>query len=120
MVALRGATTVENDRPEEVRARTLELYDRLVEANSLERERIISVVFSVTDDLRCAYPGKFLREDRGLTEAALMHFNEMKVTGSLQKCIRLMVHYEGNIPKHPVYLHGAAVLRPDLRGESRD
>lgn len=120
MVALRGATTVENDRPEEIRARTVELYDNLVEANSLEQERIISVVFSVTDDLRSAYPGKYLREDRGLTEAALMHFNEMKVTGSLQKCIRLMVHYEGNIPKHQVYLHGSAILRPDLMGKSRD
>lgn len=120
MMALRGATTVEKDRPEEIRARTLELYDALVEANNLEQEKIISIVFSATDDIRSAYPGKFLREDRGLAEAALMHFNEMKVTGSLQKCIRILVHYEGNIPKRQVYLHGAAVLRPDLMDKSGD
>lgn len=120
MVALRGATTVENDSPEEIRVRTLELYDNLVEVNALHPEKIISVVFSVTEDIRSAYPGKFLREDRGLTEAALMHFNEMRVTGSLQKCIRMMVHYEGNLPKHPVYLHEAGILRPDLKDKSSD
>lgn len=114
MVALRGATTVEKDTPEEIRKRTLELYDRLVEANSLERDRIVSVVFSVTEDIASAYPGRYLRVERDLTEAALMHFNEMKVKGSLQKCIRIMVHYEGNTPKRMVYLHGAAILRPDL------
>lgn len=120
MVALRGATTVENDQPEEIRVRTLELYDRLVEANSLQQEQIISIIISVTDDIRSAYPGKFLREDRGLTEVALMHFNEMRVMGYLQKCIRLMVHYEGNVPKCQVYLHEASTLRPDLIGKSRD
>ncbi|HSP46687.1 MAG TPA: chorismate mutase [Clostridiaceae bacterium] len=116
MTALRGATTVENDTPDEIRMRTLELYDRLMEANTLEPERIISVVFSVTEDIQSAYPGMFLRLERGLTETALMHFNEMKVTGSLQKCIRIMIHYEGKTPKAMVYLHGATILRPDLKG----
>ncbi|GFI61170.1 chorismate mutase AroH [Clostridiales bacterium] len=54
----------------------------------------------------------------GITEPALMCLQEMKVEGSLQKCIRVMVVVEGSYERNGlrhVYLRGASNLRPDLR-----
>jgi len=114
MIALRGATTIENDTPEEIKAAVLEMFDELVKRNKLKCEKIVSILFTATKDVHSAYPGKFLRLDRGIIQPAILHFQEMQVDDSLQKCIRILIHYEENIIKENVYLHGASELRPDL------
>lgn len=114
MIALRGATTVEQDTPEEICEAVLELFDELMIRNHLETEKIISILFTATKDVHSAYPGKFLRLHRGITQPAILHFQEMEVDHSLQKCIRVLLNYEGNIVKENVYLRGASELRPDL------
>jgi chorismate mutase len=48
---IRGATTVEGDRPEAVREATLELLDTLVSANGCEPADIAAVIFTLSDDL---------------------------------------------------------------------
>lgn len=116
MMALRGATTVTANEAENLRERTLELWDRIRQVNSFELEDIVSVIFTCTRDIDCDYPGKYVRLERGLTRASLLHFNEMNVVGTLPMCIRIQIQLD--LPKDrrtiPVYLHEAASLRPDL------
>ena len=75
---------------------------------------MISILFTATKDLQAAYPGRFLREELGMTEVPLLHFQEMHVEGALEKCIRVLVYYDAPIKGIPVYLGEAATLRPDL------
>lgn len=116
MIALRGATTVANDTPEEIRITVLEMFDELVRRNSLQMGNIVSILFTATKDVRSAYPGKYLREDRAVTDVAILHFQEMDVEAALSKCIRILIHYEGISNKEHVYLRGAKDLRPDISG----
>lgn len=116
MVGIRGATTINNDTEEDIMNCTTELLEKAISYNSLDRELIKAVFFSCTKDITSAYPAKAAREI-GFTEIPLMCFQEMHVDGSLQKCIRLCIFYEGEISpkdiKH-VYLKEAKHLRPDL------
>lgn len=114
MIALRGATTVEKDTPEEIEDAVLEMFDELMKRNQLKAEKIVSILFTATRDVHSSYPGKFLRLHRGITQPAILHFQEMEVDASLQKCIRVLINYEENIVKENVYLRGASELRPDL------
>lgn len=114
MMTIRGAITVEKDTPEEIREAVLTLYDRILEVNGLQTQDIQTILFSATKDLRSAYPGKTLREERGLTETALLHFQEMDVEGAMPKCLRLLIQCQGDARGKPVYLRDAMRLRPDL------
>lgn len=114
MMAIRGAITVDRDTPEAIREAVLTLYDRMLVVNGLQAQDIQTILFSATKDLRSAYPGKYLREERGLTETALLHFQEMDVEGAMPKCLRLLLQCPGNAKGKPVYLRDAKRLRPDL------
>lgn len=114
MIAIRGAITIEKDTPEEIREATVLLISTILESNRLEPEKIISVLFSATKDITSAYPGKFMRSDLGLDKVAILHFQEMEVAGSLPLCIRVMMHYDGDILQENIYLRKARGLRPDL------
>ncbi len=117
MKSLRGATTVPANTEADVRSRILELWDVILEFNHFQMEDIVSVIFTCTEDIDCAYPGKFVRLERGLTASSILHFNEMKVKGSLPLCIRILIQLD--VPRDtevfPVYLHQSASLRPDLQ-----
>ena len=55
----------------------------------------------------------------GLHDVPLLGLQEMEVAGMLGHCIRVMMHLEWDRPRSElrhVFLHGAAVLRPDLAG----
>lgn len=116
MNSLRGATTIENNTEEEIREAVLELWDEIMKRNGLESSDVTSLIISCTEDIDAAYPGKFVRLERGLDHASILHFNEMKVKGALKMCIRLLI--ELDIDKNRklsfVYLRNARKLRPDL------
>jgi len=112
---IRGATVVEADTPEAIRAATHELLAALIAANALEADAIASVIFSTTPDLTAEAPARTARE-LGWHEAALLCVTEMPVPGTLQRCLRVLIHW--NTDKRPdevchVYLHSATQLRPD-------
>ncbi len=115
IVTIRGATTTNNNQKDILLA-AKELLEEIREKNKLDKKGVISILFSATQDLDSVYPARAARE-LGYTKCGLMCFNEMKVIGSLNKCIRLMILYNGNLSqdevKH-VYLRDAVVLRPDL------
>lgn len=114
--AIRGAITVKSNEENEILEMTAELLKSMTEQNGIEKDDIISVIFSVTSDLNAAFPAAAARR-MGWTETALMCTYEINVPGSLQRCIRVLMHIHTSKNKHElrsVYLKGAKELRPDL------
>ena len=114
MIAIRGAITIKKDTPEEIRVASVKLVREMIEVNHLDINRLISILFTATTDIRSPYPGKFAREALELSDVAILHFQEMYVEESLERCIRVLMYYEDLIKPVPVYLDGATKLRPDL------
>ncbi|MFZ6031469.1 MAG: chorismate mutase [Chloroflexota bacterium] len=114
---IRGATAIENDTPEEILSATSDLLATIVRANpTLQPEDIASALFTVTDDLRAVYPARAAR-DLGWTHVPLMCAREIPVQDSLPRCIRVLLHWNTDLPQSAVrhvYLGAATRLRPDL------
>jgi len=113
---IRGATTCQADEAS-ILAATRELLSVILKANpSLQTSDIASAWFTVTSDLQLVHPAKAARE-MGWNEVPLMCSREIDVPGSLGNCVRVLIHWNTDLPqsavKH-VYLHDAAKLRPDL------
>jgi chorismate mutase len=116
MRAIRGATTVESDTPEEIRRATRELLETIVARNDFTSGDVISAIFTVTDDLRSEFPAHAARE-LGWLDVPLLCTMEIPVPGSLARCIRVLLHIESVKARaeiRHVYLHDARALRPDL------
>jgi chorismate mutase len=119
--AIRGATTVEENTEQEILNATCELLKTMMEVNGTEKDNIISIIFSVTMDLNAAFPAVAARR-LGWTETALMSTYEINVPGSLQKCIRVMMHInteKKNSELKFVYQKQARLLRPDLMEQNQ-
>jgi len=117
--ALRGAITVDADDPTLILDATRTLLRELVLLNSLDTEQLVSVIFTATPDLTAAFPARAARE-LGWNDVPLLCMTEMTVSGSLPRCVRVLMHAE--LPREAgrgrhVYLRGAAELRPDLATE---
>ncbi|MGJ0846708.1 chorismate mutase [Tissierella praeacuta] len=116
IVTIRGAITVPENSVSSILNSTTELLIEIEKENNIDREKVISIIFSCTNDLDKVYPAKAAR-NLGYTNIGLMCFNEMYVEGSLNRCIRLMVLYNSIINQKDVkhiYLRDAKILRPDL------
>jgi chorismate mutase len=114
--AIRGATTVERDSAEDIRAATQALLAEMAARNGIAPEDVISAVFTVTADLRAEFPARAAR-DLGWVDVPLLCTVEIPVPGALPRCIRVMLHIETTRARDAiehVYLAGARALRPDL------
>jgi chorismate mutase len=115
LFALRGATSVESNAADAILSGTAELMRELMARNDLDTERMVSCIFTVTEDLDAEFPAVAAR-NIGLDAVPLLCAREVPVPGSLPRVIRVLVHYyapESHRPRH-VYLHEARVLRADL------
>jgi chorismate mutase len=111
--ALRGATTIDHDDPHHVREATRELLEQMVARNNIALDDIISVVFTVSNDITTEFPARAAR-DLGWVDVPLLCATEIPVRGAVPHCIRVLIHLESNRPRselQPVYLRGAAQLR---------
>ncbi|MEA2764192.1 MAG: chorismate mutase, partial [Gemmatimonadaceae bacterium] len=114
--AIRGATSVEEDNPQQVADATRELLQHIVERNCLEVDEIISVIFTVTPDIRSVFPALAARE-MGWVGVPLLCASEIPVEGSMPRCLRTLLQVELRAPRRletHVYLRDAVSLRPDL------
>lgn len=114
--AIRGATTVPENTRDAIRDAVHELLDDLEAHNDLDLEEVISVTFSVTRDLDAVFPAAIARERPHWCNVPLMDVQHMHVVGSLERCIRFLIHFNTPEPAatiHHVYLRGAKHLRPD-------
>ena len=116
---VRGAITVASDNAAEIVAGTKRLLCEMIDRNGIETDEIVSVLFSLTADLRAAFPALGARE-MGWTFVPMLHFTEIGVPGALPRCIRVLMHVNTTRTQREIehaYLDGAAVLRPDLHRE---
>lgn len=116
--ALRGATTVDADTPEQIAERTVALLEEMFERNGVDHDDLISIWFTVTEDLCSAFPATGARSI-GLGDVPLLCAREIPVPGSMARCIRVLAHLTTDRARdqlHHVYLEGAVSLRDDLPG----
>ena len=116
--ALRGATTVDVDTPEQIASRTIALLETMFERNGVSHDDLISIWFTVTDDIVSAFPATAARTI-GLGDVPLLCAREIPVVGSMPRCIRVLAHFSTERARddlHHVYLENAAGLRDDLPG----
>ena len=114
--ALRGAITVDVDEADEVRERTIDLLNLLFKRNELNVDDVISIFFTVTEDIRSLPPAAAAREF-GLVDVPLLCAQEMASDGGLDRCIRLLLHIDTEREREEirhVFLRQATTLRPDL------
>lgn len=110
---IRGATTTARNGKTEIIAATKELLLAIQKENGFKVEEIASALFSVTNDLDAEFPAVAARE-LGWNDTPLMCMREINVPGSLQLCVRVLLHVNTDQPqtamKH-VYLREAKGLR---------
>ena len=112
---VRGATTAEQTDRESVLVATRELLATMIRLNGIDRTDVASAIFTTTTDITSVFPATAARQ-LGWLDVPLMCGHEMTVEGSLQKCIRIMLHWNTDKAQDQIqhiYLHGAKVLRPD-------
>ncbi len=114
--ALRGATTVDHDSPQQVTERVQELLAALLARNELVEDDIISILFTATADVVSMFPATAAR-GMGFGAVPLLCAAEIPVPGAMPRCIRALLHVHtprGRAELHHVYLQGAQGLRDDL------
>lgn len=116
---IRGATVAPADAKDDILEVTRELLLQLSEANDLDKDDIVSIIFTVTPDLHAEFPAKAAREI-GWADLPLLGAVEMDRPGAPKRCIRVLIHAytalaAGEISH--IYLRGAEVLRPDRQGK---
>jgi chorismate mutase len=119
--AIRGATTVDADIPDQIEARTKELVLEMAARNGFSEADVISAFFTATPDIRSLNPATGARR-LGWTEVPLIGIAELDIENMLPLCVRVMFHVETDLSRSElqhVFLHGATVLRPDLVAKSR-
>jgi chorismate mutase len=115
LYAVRGATAVPRNDVKAILDSTEELLRELISRNELESERMVSCLFTSTDDLNAEFPAVAARR-LGLDAVSLLCTRELDVPGAMRGVIRVLLHYyasEGHSPVH-VYLGDAQQLRKDL------
>jgi len=114
--ALRGATTLDEDTSEQVVERTIALLEALFERNGLEKNDLVSVLFTATDDIHSVFPALAARKF-GLGDIPLICARELDIEGGTPRCIRVLMHITTDRRRedlHHVYLEGAVGLNDDL------
>ncbi|NLX89964.1 MAG: chorismate mutase [Syntrophomonadaceae bacterium] len=113
---IRGAITIDEDNKSQVLDATQELLTAMQAANGFLPEDIASVLFTVTPDVRSAFPAEAARL-MGWEQVPLLCFQEIEVPGALPRCIRVLIHINTDKPQESIkhiYLGQARSLRPDL------
>lgn len=115
--AVRGAIQVDVDERDELLTATTELLLAVLKRNALSPDDLISVIFTVTPDLRSEFPAYAARQ-LGITDVPLLCAREIDVPGAMPRVLRLLAHVHTPLARSEVrhvYLRGAAGLRTDLQ-----
>lgn len=117
MRGLRGAITVMNNHEDEILNATSDLIKEIFYENPLLKTQDISyALFTVTEDLDAAFPAKAAR-DMGWIQVPLLCAREIPVPNSLPLCIRLLIHWNTELPQNEinhVYLKEAKILLEEI------
>jgi len=113
--AVRGAVQVDRNEADAILSATGELMRELISRNDLEPDRMVSCIFTCTDDLDAQFPAVAARE-LGLDHVPLLCAREIDVPGAMERVIRVIVYYYAARDHEPAhaYLGEARRLRADL------
>lgn len=114
--ALRGATTLQSDTPENMGERLGELLNQLVTENNVKAEDIVNIFFAATPDISSAFPASAARSACAwLDNVVLFGSQELKVETDQPLCVRILLQFyvKGKPELKHLYLHGAKELRKD-------
>ncbi|MEP6972920.1 MAG: chorismate mutase [Actinomycetota bacterium] len=114
--AARGAIVVARDDASTLLNATERLLAGVIEGNAVDRDDLISILFTATEDLRSAFPAEAARR-MGLGLVPLLCAREIPVEGSMPSVVRVLAYFHSD--RSPaevvhVYLDGAESLRDDL------
>ncbi|HJN08501.1 MAG TPA: chorismate mutase [Pirellulaceae bacterium] len=112
---VRGATTVEANTREAILEETTKLLALMIRFNEIKSTDVASVVFTLTTDLNAEFPALAARH-LGWLDVPLLCTNEINVVGGLQKCVRILIHWNTDRAQTDithVYVNEAIRLRPD-------
>jgi chorismate mutase len=116
LLALRGATTLEVDDEGHMVERVQDLLREMLDRNEVAHDDLVSILFTATGDLHCAFPALAARR-MGLGDVPLICAQELDIDGATPRCIRVMMHLYSERDRsrmRHVYLEGARGLRDDL------
>jgi chorismate mutase len=115
LFALRGAVQAEENSRDAILAATAELMRTMIERNSLAADDMVSCIFTTTADLDAEFPAVAARQ-LGLDTVPLLCTREIPVPGSMERVIRVMLHYYADAEAKPVHVYVGATqaLRADL------
>jgi chorismate mutase len=113
--AVRGAVKAQSNDVEAILSATRELMGELMSRNGITPERMVSCIFTATDDLNAEFPAVAARS-LGLEAVPLICSRELDVPGAMRSVIRVLVHYYAAADHSPAhaYLGEAQRLRSDL------
>ena len=113
---IRGATTVEANTYSALERAVIELMEEIESQNDIDPREIVSATFSATTDIDVVFPAKIARSRSQWEHVPLLDVQQMYVKGSLERCIRVLIHVNTPLEQHQIkhiYLNGARDLRPD-------
>lgn len=120
IAAVRGATSIPSNRADAIVRSTAELLRALLAANRLAPADIVSAIFTATPDLDAEFPARAARV-LGWHDVPLLGATEMAVSHAPPRIVRVLLTVRMASSRRrlePVYLGGAAVLRPDLAADA--
>ena len=113
---VRGATIATTNETEAILAATRELLLAIRNANpSMRTEEMASILFTVSAELDAVFPAQAAHQIEW-SGVPLICAREIPVPGGLPNCIRVLIHWNTNLPQgeiRHIYLKDAARLRPD-------
>ena len=118
LAAFRGAVCVENTA-ESITENVCLMCRQLFSLNKIQSEDIVSLHFTITDDITVLNPATALRRGNpglDVTQVPLFCAQEAKIDGMMPLVIRalLTAYVDEGSERHNVYLNGAEKLRPDF------
>lgn len=116
VLALRGATTLDEDERDHLLARVRTLIEEMLGHNDIGHDDLISIMFTATPDVRSCFPALAGRQ-LGLGDVPLICAQELDIDGGMPLCIRVLMQFNTERSRadlHHVYLEAARGLRDDL------
>lgn len=118
LAAFRGAVCVENTK-ESITENVCLMCRELFSLNGIEADDIVSLQFTITDDITVLNPATALRRGNpglDVSQVPLFCSQEAKIDGMMPKVIRALLtsYVDEENERQNVYLNGAEKLRPDF------
>lgn len=113
---LRGATSVPDDTKDKIVEATAELLQEMLRRNALEKDDLVTIIFTATPDLTSEFPAAAARQI-GISDIPLLCASEINVKGAIPRVIRVLMHITTDKDRSSlrhVYLRDARPLRTDL------